>query len=328
MSLLPVRIPPFDVDGGTGLALVRFAFDAALCGQFGARLFVAVLLGPALARRPAPERAAIGRAPRRFGTACGLAALGSGLAWGIAEARAMADAPDLAAWRAAIGPALLDTRFGHLLTAQLALLAAGVALRRATAPSLAAAAAALALQAAHGHAASMPAMPAMPAMPSMPSMPGMGAAGWLPAASAIHLLAAGAWLGGLPPLLLTLGRAPPALAATIASSFARIGAPCVALLAATALLQGIVLIGSFAALSGTAYGWMALCKGVLFAALVALALLNRFRLVPHLGSGRGAGLRASVAIETLLGASVIAAAAILSALPPGIHTAPIRPFGP
>jgi putative copper resistance protein D len=47
-------------------------------------------------------------------------------------------------------------------------------------------------------------------------------------------------------------------------------------------LQGWRLAGGVNGLTGTAYGWVLLLKIVLFAALFALAALNRFLLTPAL----------------------------------------------
>jgi putative copper export protein len=63
-----------------------------------------------------------------------------------------------------------------------------------------------------------------------------------------------------------------------------------------------------AGLIGTAYGWVLLLKAALFAALLGLAAINRFRLTPALGrqdaqTARGALMR-TIAAETVLGLMV------------------------
>src|SRR4029078_12005607 len=132
----------------------------------------------------------------------------------------------------------------------------------------------------------------------------------------LHLLAAGAWLGGLLPLLLVVAH-------RTVNRFSPIAAVSVAILAATALLQGAVLSGGFNGLFGTAYGSVLLLKLALFGALIALAANNRLRLTPALASRKGEAtprsLARSIGIETAVGLMVVLAAAALSGLEPGTH---------
>jgi copper resistance protein D len=51
-------------------------------------------------------------------------------------------------------------------------------------------------------------------------------------------------------------------------------------LAVTALLQGTLLSGGLTRLTGTTYGAVLLLKTVLFAVLISIAAVNRFRLTP------------------------------------------------
>ena len=74
---------------------------------------------------------------------------------------------------------------------------------------------------------------------------------------------------------------------------------------------------------GTAYGWMLLLKAALFAALLGLAAINRFRLTPaperqDAQKARWALLR-TIAGETVLGLMVVLATGVLSGLEPGMH---------
>jgi putative copper export protein len=95
----------------------------------------------------------------------------------------------------------------------------------------------------------------------------------------------------------------------------------VLVLAATAFAQGWALIGSFGALGGTAYGWMALLKLLFFVLLLSLAALNRQLLTPTLAGAVTAEaarrhLLASVAMEVVLGLAAILAAGLLASLEP------------
>jgi putative copper export protein len=140
---------------------------------------------------------------------------------------------------------------------------------------------------------------------------------------ALHLLATGAWLGGLVPLLIVVRQAPLDAAQHAARSFSTVGAACVAVLIVTALYQGTVLSGGLAGLTGTGYGAMLLIKATLFALLIALAAINRLGLAPAL-TGPAAersrrALSLSIAVETAIGLAVVFAASVLASLEPGMH---------
>ena len=139
----------------------------------------------------------------------------------------------------------------------------------------------------------------------------------------LHLTAAGAWLGGLLPLLVVVREAPLDAAHLAARRFSTLGTISVSVLAATALLQGTLLSGGLTGFTGTAYGAVLLLKAVLFAVLIAIAAVNRFRLTPAF-SGPDAekarrALALSIGIETVVGLCVVFAASLLSSLEPGMH---------
>jgi putative copper export protein len=113
------------------------------------------------------------------------------------------------------------------------------------------------LEAGHGHAFAM-------------------AHGPLLLSQTLRLLAAGAWLGGLLPLLIVVREAPLALAGSTTRGFSTFAAISVAVLTATALC--VLLSGGLEGLTGTPYGTMLLLKAALFALLILLAAVNRFRL--------------------------------------------------
>ena len=143
----------------------------------------------------------------------------------------------------------------------------------------------------------------------------------------LHLLAGGAWLGGLLPLLILVRDAPPKPAAETLRRFSKLATFCVIAIAGTACFQGWILGGGVAGLIGTAYGWVLLLKAALFAALLGLAVVNRFRLTPAMERrdaqlARWALLR-TIAAETVLGLMVVLAAGVLSGLEPGMHAGPV-----
>ena len=149
----------------------------------------------------------------------------------------------------------------------------------------------------------------------------------------LHLLAAGLWLGGLLPLawLLARARSPTgtawiSVAREVVPRFSQMGYVAVALLAATGLLNTLLLVGSILALVGTPYGRLLALKILLFLTMVVAALFNRFRLLPRLRreaqtSTAAAALARSVLCEQGVGLAILAVVSILGTWPPAIHTA-------
>jgi putative copper resistance protein D len=102
------------------------------------------------------------------------------------------------------------------------------------------------------------------------------------------------------------------------------GYAAVALLAATGALNTMLLVGSTHALVGTPYGRLLGLKILLFLAMVAVALFNRFRLLPRLrwdaqASAAAAALARSVLREQGLGFAILAVVSVLGTWPPAIH---------
>jgi putative copper export protein/mono/diheme cytochrome c family protein len=312
-------LPPFDPDGGILLALVRGVAVAALLSAFGTVVFRSVVAPRAFDRMPDAAAAAIERRLLWVAQLSIVAGLLGLLAWLALQAADMADAASLAQTVAAMPAVVTATDFGHLVLAEIAvLLAAGLALGWRDRPwrrriGLALATAAVALHAGHSHAASM-----------------YGGFSLLLLSDVVHLLAAGAWLGGLLPLLLLVRDAPPKAAAVAARWFSPMGKLCIGALALTAAYQGWVMVASIPGLVGTAYGWMALVKLAIFAILTALAAFNRYRLAPALLRGDPAAARRvlirSLAVQTGFGLAIVTAAAVLSSLPPAMHVQPVWPF--
>lgn len=108
---------------------------------------------------------------------------------------------------------------------------------------------------------------------------------------AIHLTGAAYWLGALWPLLLVVRSGEHARAAAILERFGVIAMFLVGALVLAGVVLTVLLLDSLAALWQTAYGITLMIKLALVAALLLLAALNRFRLVPGLmaGGGQAAG---------------------------------------
>ncbi|MET9516239.1 copper resistance protein CopC [Streptomyces sp. NPDC002994] len=90
----------------------------------------------------------------------------------------------------------------------------------------------------------------------------------------LHLLAVATWLGGLAALLVALYRVP-GIERTAVRNFSRVAFASVAVLAATGIYQSWRQVGSWSALTGTAYGQLLLVKIALVAVLVGIAWISR-----------------------------------------------------
>jgi len=314
-------------------AILRGLHLAALLSLFGTLVFAVTLAPPVVQARLA-----------RLAWVSAGAALVTGAGWLILEAEAIGGT------LAALPVVVTGTRFGQLVTLRLALLAVVVPLlplplregaggrgrpevaatggasparpppptpshtgrgnivRRLVALFLSAVA--LVLQAAIGHA---------------------GATGTgLAISESLHLLAAGAWLGALLPLLITLRLLPASDAARICERFTPIGLAAVLVLGGTGIVQGLQLIGSIPALFGTGYGRIALLKAAFFLLALAFAARNRLSLTDRLAGAAPdrakRQLRRSITAETAIGLLIVLAAGLLASLPPGVHEQPDWPF--
>jgi putative copper resistance protein D len=149
----------------------------------------------------------------------------------------------------------------------------------------------------------------------------------------VHLLAAGAWLGALPGLVFLLGDAQPLdAAAQMVRRFSTLGAVSVSALVLSGLGNGWYLVGGVPALIGTDYGQLLLVKLALFAAMVALAAVNRLSLAAQLTvqdlSSRAAlrSLRRNATLEIAAGIIVVAIVGMLGIKVPAAHQSPVWPF--
>jgi putative copper resistance protein D len=150
-----------------------------------------------------------------------------------------------------------------------------------------------------------------------------------------HLLAAGAWLGGLLPvgfILAHYGRETDMAQALdldkVLLRFSGMGYVAVATLVGSGLVNGWFLIGSVSRLFATPYGQLLIVKLFLFAGMLALAVSNRFWIVPSLtkaptddrnGSAVWtARLRNHVLGEQLLGFMVLVIVSALGTMRPAV----------
>jgi len=149
-------------------------------------------------------------------------------------------------------------------------------------------------------------------------------------AYSVHMLAAGAWVGGLPPLLFALVEqrhfSPDesrAWTLDILSRYSLMAMVAVTLIVVSGITNAAFRVaGSFDKLFWTAYGDVLFAKVIAVALMLALAYFNRFIAMPRLraaslkGDSQITRLRASVAIELVLGIAVLGVAAILGITPP------------
>lgn len=142
-------------------------------------------------------------------------------------------------------------------------------------------------------------------------------------ADVLHVVAAGAWLGGLVLMLVCFwprGDGPPvAEAAEATARFSRTALPAIVVLVLAGTAQAWFYLGSVGAFFTSTYGWALVAKVALLGLVVALAAANRRR-TGRLASEPAApadALRRSMRAEVALGALVLAATATLvRAAPP------------
>ena len=288
----------------TALAVCRFAHFLAAMLAFGMSAYL-------WAYAPKRLRLALSPIVRRIVLIASVVALITAVAWLALESASMADDWSAAVDPDQIGAVLTDTAFGHAWATHLVLAAALVAVaaispRDGWAATSLVSAALLASLGLVGHAAMQ-----------------TGAEGALHRANhAVHLMAAGAWIGGLVPFAMCL-RAyerddlrKDAVRAMAGFSFWG------QLIVAAIVLTGVVNI----ALTShrpplpptTPYRALLVAKLVIVAIMILLALFNRFVLAPRLKTSTYAltALRATSAAEVGLGCLVIALVSVFALLDP------------
>jgi putative copper export protein/mono/diheme cytochrome c family protein len=294
------------------LAVLRGLHLAAILSLLGTIGFIVWVL---------PAAAADGRdmLPHmiRLWRLSGFVALLTLIAWFALQAAAIAGSTDLTEVAAALPLVARHTRYGGVMLVRSALLLAATLLAGKSRFQLYAAlllsTGAVGLQGLIGHAGAM----------------GGGVGAGILASEALHLLAAGVWLGALAPIWFSVRRLPARSSAAVCDRFSPIGLGCVVIIAGTGWAQGIELIGGLPGLIGTHYGRIALLKIGLFIAALGLAALNRLWLTDQLSKNTGNAqrrLRVSVGCEILAGLAIILAAAFLASSLPATHETPIWPI--
>ena len=279
---------------------------------FGACACRAVLALPPPAVMPGRLDARL----RPYLVASALVAVATAIFWLMLEAASMGDGWAAAVDPPTVGAVLGETSFGAVWRWRLALAALlpAAVIRGRCAPSLRLGLAGLFLGSLGltGHA-----------------VIGEGIAGVLHrSAQVTHLLAAGAWLGGLVPLaMLVADVGLPATDLALEPAlrrFSGLGYTAVGLVLATGAINTSFMLTSRLQVLGTTYGRALLVKLALVAVMLGLALLNRLVLVPQMARSTAAALarlRRSLTIELALGAAILAVVSVLGMLPPAAFAA-------
>lgn len=287
----------------TLLVLCRFAHFLAALVAFGASAYLWLFTPKAL-------RAALAPAVGRLGAWASVIALATALLWLALEAASMADDLSAAADPSVILSVLTDTAFGQAwilrLILAVALVAVAFAPRRNWGAVAVVAGLSLASLALVGHAA------------MRTGLAGVGQR----ANDAAHLLAAGAWLGGLVGFLLSLkAYADEALrrdAVAAMRGFSFWGQFVVAALVLTGAANVWLVPGRAPVPPATPYLTLLDSKVALVTVMIALALANRFAIAPRLGRGSRAlaVLKATSLTEAALGTIVVALVSVFALLDP------------
>lgn len=147
----------------------------------------------------------------------------------------------------------------------------------------------------------------------------------------VHMLAAAIWIGGIAAFSWLLFQplahqsdAQIRIAHRALEQFSRVGTLAVALIVLTGIINSLSLMGlpHPYALFASRYGQLLLIKLALFAAMLMLAGVNRWRLTPALGAANGnpvpalRGLRQSLVLETSTVLTILAVVAWLGTLEP------------
>jgi putative copper resistance protein D len=286
------------------LALCRFAHFLSAMIAFGASAYVS-LLAPIALRRP------LWHSSRSLVLAAALVALVSAAFWVAMESAEMAGE-----WSGAWDPdtiegVLFDTAFGRVWQVRLllcAMLIGAVAVRSETlrGPRTGLAALVLASLGLTGHAVMQ-----------------TGAIGALHrGADALHLLCAGAWIGGLAPFALCLRACASGElrgeAVTAMRRYSRYGHFFVGFVIVSGMTNVALTIGGPPFPLSSPYRALLATKMAIVASLAALALLNRYVIVARWGLSATAlrALRTTSVIEIALGAVIVALVSVFGLLDP------------
>jgi copper transport protein len=137
-----------------------------------------------------------------------------------------------------------------------------------------------------------------------------------------HLLAVGAWIGGLAALLACIRSTPPDELLPATMRFSGFSAVAIGVVAMTGVIRAVDELRDPAALFGTSYGRLVVAKAVVITLLGALGALNRYVNLPRMRRSP-VGLRRTAGVEIAVAALALVVTAVLSQTEP-----PTRQDGP
>ncbi len=142
---------------------------------------------------------------------------------------------------------------------------------------------------------------------------------WLITLTALHELATGFWIGGLPFLLLGLYvQRDSNVRWYLTRRFSRLALFSVILLVGSGLFMSFSYVGSWGALFGTSYGLMLIAKIAMLGAMLALGGINFLMLRKYSPAETIPRLRRLVEAEVGIGLTIVLSAASMTAQPPAI----------
>ena len=142
---------------------------------------------------------------------------------------------------------------------------------------------------------------------------------WLVTLTALHELATGFWIGGLPFLLLGLYvQRDSTVQWYLTRRFSRLALLSVILLVGSGLLMSFSYVGSWGGLFGTSYGLMLVAKIVMLGAMLALGGINFFMLRKYSPAETIPRLRRLVEAEVGIGLTIVLSAASMTSQPPAV----------
>jgi mono/diheme cytochrome c family protein/peroxiredoxin/uncharacterized membrane protein len=161
---------------------------------------------------------------------------------------------------------------------------------------------------------------------------------WPQAIAVTHLLGAGVWAGGLPPLALLFYEASRGGAAIdpgvvrTTRRFSRVACVSLFILAASGIASAWLLIGGFVGLLGAPHGWLLLAKLAVLVPVLLLALESRAMLPalsnPVAANSSGPARRMALLIAVGAGMVFVALglATAMKVITPAIHADPVWPW--
>jgi putative copper export protein/peroxiredoxin/mono/diheme cytochrome c family protein len=161
---------------------------------------------------------------------------------------------------------------------------------------------------------------------------------WPQAVDMAHVLGAGVWVGGLPPLVLLLYGAsqdaagPDPQAVRTMQRFSRVALMTVLILAGSGIAGAWLLVGGVAGLVGTTYGCLLLAKVAVLVVALLPAAASRAMLAtlssptPAKGSATARRMALFIAIEAALVLALLGLAAAMAMTTPGRHEDAVWPW--